>query len=206
MMIVAAVVLGGLALRRRLPLWEYVALVGLAVATVIAARNGSGCCCSLLRRRPRVRTGARRRCRVVPRPTVDRGARRGARGRVACAGVLVHRAQAIAEDDDQLAAEVDACWHPDSSCWRPNRRSRASPSTGCTVWLEQPAGRLLARTTSAAYLDFMAGRPGMAAAVEASDAVLVRAGERGRRRAWRELAGFEVHDLDGRPGCSTSGD
>ena len=35
-----AVVLGLLAVRRRLSLWEYVVLVGLAVGTVVAARNG----------------------------------------------------------------------------------------------------------------------------------------------------------------------
>jgi hypothetical protein len=191
-MIVAAVVLGGLALRRRLPLWEYVALVGLTIATIIAARNGIWLLLFLA-----APSAASRARPATGRVALDRASTRGIVAvltvLVACAGILGHRTRAMSEASDVLAAEVSRT-APGLVVLAPEPAVESLAVNGVRVWLSNPLDAF-AQADQRAYLDFMAGRPGMAAAVDASGAVLVRAGDPADD-VMSEAADFEVHELE----------
>lgn len=192
LMIVAAVILGGLALRRRLPLWEYLAAAGLTVATIIAARNGIWL---LLFLAP---LSASARHSVAVRAPVGRPSARASvavlAGLVVCAAVLSYRAQSMGHADQDLARDV-AQLAPGSVVLAPEPVVESLAAHGVRVWLSNPLDAFRAEDQSA-YLDFMAGRPGMSVAVEASDAVLVQGGS-AADLVMAGLPGFDAHDLDG---------
>jgi hypothetical protein len=105
LMVTAAVLFGGFALRRRLAIWEYVALAGLTVVTVVAARNGIWLLLFLAGPAARGLT----RATLLPRP-LGRPAARPlmalAVGLAGCGGLLAHRSDAVTQADAELAAAV----------------------------------------------------------------------------------------------------
>lgn len=190
-MILAAVILGGLALRRRLPLWEYVAVAGLSIATIIAARNGIWL---LLLLAPPAAVGIRRQV-AVPVPIGRVTARAGAAvlaGLIVCAGVLGFRAQSMADTDAELARDVRQA-APDAVILAPEPVVESLVTEGVRVWLSNPLDAF-SQTHQRAYLDFMAGRSGMSLAVEGSDAVLVREGS-APDDVMARTSGFEARPL-----------
>ena len=183
---------GGLALRRRLPLWEYVALAGLAIGTVIAARNGIWL---LLFLTAPAAVGAVRQASepvALGRPPT-RALAAILAILVGCAGLLRDRTRAMA-DDELLAAEVEPDGTGARRCSLPEPEVESLAVNGVRVWLSNPLDAF-AQADQRAYLDFMAGRPGMSAAVDASGAVLVRPGAPADD-VMAELPGFEVHELE----------
>ena len=192
-MVVAAAVLGGLALRRRLPLWEYVALAGLTIATIIAARNGVWLLLFLAA--PSAAGGVRPAAVPVAlgRPPA-RAIAAVLAVVLACAGLLGLRTRSMTEASDVLAADV-ARAAPGLVVLAPEPAVESLAVAGVRVWLGNPLDAF-AQTDQRAYLDFMAGRrPGMMSAVDASEAVLVQAGSPADA-VMAELAGFEVHELE----------
>ncbi len=175
LMLVSALVLGVAALRRRLPLWEYVAVAGLSVATVMAARHGIWVLIFLAV--PAARGLTRRDDRV---DILDEGPRRVPLGLlltlalVLCAGAgyLGYRAQSVSAHDQRLASEVSRLV-PGGVVLAPEPVVESLAVHGVRVWLGNPLDAFT-REDQRAYLDFMAGRAGMERAVAASDAVLVR--------------------------------
>lgn len=191
LMIVAAAVLGGLTLRRRLPLWEYVALVGLTIATVIAARNGIWLL--LLLAAPAAAGGARPAAEpvVLGRPPA-RAIAAVLAVLLACAGIVGHRTRAMTEASDELAAEVRRA-APGLVVLAPEPAVESLAVNGVRVWLSNPLDAF-EQADQRTYLDFMAGRTGMMAAVDPSGAVLVQAGSP-PDVVMAELEDFEVHEL-----------
>jgi hypothetical protein len=191
-MIVAAAVLGGLALRRGLPLWEYVALAGLTIATIIAARNGIWLLLFLAA--PSASGGARSATEPVAlgRPTT-RAIAAVLAVVLACAGVLGLRTRSMTEASEGLAAEVRRA-APGLVVLAPEPVVESLTVHGVRVWLSNPLDAF-SKGDQRAYLDFMAGRAGMMSAVDASEAVLVRADDPARD-VMAELPGFEVHELE----------
>lgn len=192
LMIVAVVVLGWRALRHRLPLWEYVAVAGLTIATIVAARNGIW----LLLVLAAPSASASRSSVAVPvsigRPTARASAAVVA-GLLVCAGVLGFRAQAMADADHALAREVmqEA---PGMVILAPAPAVESLATEGVEVWLSNPLDAFGSKDQSA-YLDFLEGRPGMSVAVDGSDAVLVKEGSRADR-AMADFADFEAQELE----------
>ncbi|PUA80618.1 hypothetical protein [Nocardioides currus] len=200
LMIAAAVVLGAFALRRRLPLWEYVALAGLLVATVVAARNGIWLL--LLLTAPAAAGRAPSRTATPGDPDVPPAlGRPSARatvvclvGAVAAGALLLQRTHALSEDDERFAAQV-AQAAPGQVVLAPEPVVESLAVHGTKVWLSNPLDAF-EPADQRAYLDFMAGRPGMATAVAASGAVLVREGSAADERM-AGLSDFDVTELDG---------
>lgn len=191
LMIVAIVALGGLALRRRLPLWEYVAVLGLTIVTVIAARNGIWL---LLFLAALPAMGHRRPVSVpghVGRPSVHVTACVVA-GLLVCASVLGYRAQAMTEVEQDLAREVLQA-APGLIVLAPEPVVESLAAEGVRVWLSNPLDAFSAEHQGA-YLDFMAGRSGMSVAVDASDAVLVLDGS-SADEVMARFGGFDARPL-----------
>jgi hypothetical protein len=189
LMIVAAVVLGGCALRHKLAPWEYVALAGLAVATAGAARNGVWLLLFLAAPAAYGLVRARALGRPPPgwpglRPLIVLAVGLGI-----CGGVLVQRSQARSETDTALAAEVRES-APGLVVLAPEPVVESLAVHGVRVWLANPLDAF-GQEDQSAYLDFMSGRPGMARAVAGSDAVLVEAGT----PAAAQMAGTPGFDL-----------
>lgn len=191
MMIVAAVVLGGLALRRKLPLWEYVVLAGLTIATIIAARNGIWLLLFLAAPSAvgRLRPNSEPVALGMP-PT--RAVAAVLALLLATVGVLVYRSRAMSEDSDVLAAEVTRA-APGRVVLAPEPAVESLAVHGVRVWLSNPIDAF-SKDDQRAYLDFMSGRPGMMRAVNESEAVVVSAGSP-PDGVMAELADFEVYEL-----------
>lgn len=194
LMIVAAVVLGGCALRRRLPAWEYVALAGLAIATVMATRNGVW----LLLFLAAPAAYGLVRARSLERPPAGWPGVRPlgllAVALAVCGGVLVQRAQVMSETDTALASDVREA-APGRVVLAPEPVVESLAVQGVQVWLANPLDAF-GQEDQSAYLDFMSGRPGMARAVAGSEAVLVEVGT----PAATEMAGtpgFDLTELSG---------
>lgn len=192
LMFLAVVVLGWRALRRRLALWEYVAVAGLAIATIIAARNGiwlllllAGPASAVIRRPLAVPVS-------IGRPTT-RAAAGVVVGLLVCAGVLGYRAQAMVEADQELARDLMLA-APGMVVLAPEPVVEILATEGVQVWLGNPLDAF-SSVHQSAYLDFMAGRPGMSVAVDASDAVLVKDGTP-PNEVMAGLAEFEVRGLE----------
>ena len=171
LMLIAVLLFAGAALRGRPRVWECVAAAGLAVATVMAARNGVWL---LLFLAPLAASGRARRHRLGTAMTRP-GPRVVAVAVVALivAGVgLAQRASTMAETDEELAHEVLARVG-DGVVLAPAPAVESLAVHGVTIWAGNPLDAF-APEDQRAYLDFLAGRPGMTRAVEDSDAVLVK--------------------------------
>ncbi|QIK76895.1 hypothetical protein [Nocardioides piscis] len=194
LMLLGVGLLGLLALRRRLPLWECVAVVGLTVATVVAARNGIWLL--LLLAGPAAYGGTR-----VPGRFADLKLLPHARvvalvvaALVASAVPSAFRGHSLGEADKALAQEVRQA-APARVVLAPEPVVEALAVHGVEVWLSNPLDAFRAEDQRA-YLDFMAGRPAMTTAVEGSGAVLVQEGTQADEVMAGE-DGFEVVALTG---------
>ncbi len=170
LMILAALSLAVVLLRTRRPAWEYVAVVGLALATVSAARHGVWLLFLLaaLTSGRRVLDDRERRHEARLAPLVV----------VAVAATAVAVALAALRGDDVLGAppEVVATVAEvagDGVVLAPAPLSESLAVAGVRLWAGNPLDAF-DHDDQAAYLDFLSGSPGMAAAVAGSDLVVTR--------------------------------
>jgi hypothetical protein len=173
LMLLAAAVLVGLALRTRRDLWEYVAVAGLVVATASAARHGVWLLLLLV-----VVAAGRRDPATEPQPGgVVRGdVARGAAA-VACVAYVVAlpvvalRGEAVLGARSEVVATV-ADVAGDRVVLAPAPLSEALAVRGVRLWASNPLDAF-EHEDQAAYLDFLDGRAGGRAAVEQADVVVV---------------------------------
>jgi hypothetical protein len=193
LMLIAVLLFAGMALRGRPRVWEYVAAAGLAVATVMAARNGVWL---LLFLAPLAATGNVRSPRpgtTLARPD-PRVVALALIGLVMAGAGLAQRASTMAETDEELAHEVLARVG-DGVVLAPAPAVESLAVHGVTIWAGNPLDAF-APQDQRTYLDFLAGRPGMTIAVEDSDAVLVKVDSEAAA-AMDTMAGFEGERLLG---------
>lgn len=192
MMLVAAFLLVGTACRRRLPLWELVVILGLAAATLMAARHGVwllmfaagpaalGLASQDRKRRPR------------------RGETFRSAGLVVACCLAVTTAIVISRGDEVLAedpavVEALAAAVGDRVVLAPEPLVEALAVAGVRVWAVNPIDAFDTEV-QVAYLDFLVGDTGMELAIKGSDAVVVAEGS-AADQAVEGLAGFEVHEI-----------
>lgn len=174
MMGLAALVLLALALRRRLPPWEYVALLGLTVGTAMAARHGvwllmaaSGpAAVALSSRRGRSETSASpSRLREALQVLIAVGV---------CGAVLVPRGDSVLPaDPDLVEAVVEAAG--DRVVLAPEPLVESLALEGAVVWVADPIDAF-DHDVQIAYLDFLDGEGRAADAVAEADLVVVAEG------------------------------
>jgi hypothetical protein len=190
-MVAAALVLITLALTVRRPIWEYVALAGLAFATADAARHGVwlvvfAAAPAALGLTSQVRLPLQPDPGPVarPRPVVI-----AAVAAAATSAIVLWSRAATFEEDGPLIAAVKAN-AGQQVVLAPEPLAEALAASGVRVWMSNPIDAFSTRD-QAAYLDFLAG-DGSAAdrAFTASDVVVVRA-DSGSAFLARE-AGFAV--------------
>lgn len=177
LMVASALALGAVALRRRMPLWEYVAVAGLTSATAMAARHGIWV---LILLAVPAACGLTRRKTAETAKTADTAPHLAPVGLLITLALLIavgggwvgYRAQAVSAIDKRLASEVSVMV-PDGVVLAPEPVVESLAVHGVRVWLGNPLDAFT-HEDQRAYLDFLAGRPGMERAVAASDAVLVR--------------------------------
>lgn len=171
LLVVGALVLLSLGLRRRRPLWEYVAGVGLAIATVTAARHGIWLLLFLAT--PAALGWARLgeepvRARVSP-PRQSMAA--VALLAVACVLVAL-RAPTFAATDAEATSLASATRGQVVLVEEPLAESLAA--AGATVWVSNPLDAFTA-SDQAAYLAFMKGdETGARPALERADVVVAK--------------------------------
>lgn len=183
LMVLCGVLLLALALRRRLPTWEYVAMAGLAVATATSARHGLWLL--LLAAAPAAAHLARLRSRT---PSTFDGATGWARTPRAVAGaaagglvaaVLVavvvagRGATALTGVDPALVRSVQEVSHG-GVVLAEEPLVELLAARGLTVWVSDPLDAFTSRD-QAAYLDFLSGVPGARRALDHADVVVVDA-------------------------------
>lgn len=171
LMLLAAGVLVLAACRRRLPVWEYVVLAGLAVATVLAARNGTWL---LMAAAPPAAVGLTRRS-GEPRPAGQGPGLLAPLVTTALASILA--VAIVVPRDDVLAADPElvsevAELAGDRVVMAPEPLSESLAVAGVTLWAVNPIDAF-APADQEAFLDFLEGDPGMRRAVEGSDVVVV---------------------------------
>lgn len=182
LMVLCGVLLLALALRRRLPTWEYVALAGLAVGTATSARHGLWLL--LLVAAPAAAQLTRLRGAGQVRPY--RGSVRGGRGRAAvvapAAGALVaavlvavvvagRGATALTGVDPALVRSVQEV-SDGGVVLAEEPLVELLAARGVRVWVSDPLDAFTSRD-QAAYLDFLAGAPGARRALDHADVVVV---------------------------------
>ena len=183
MMVATAVVLVVMAVRRRRPVWEYVALAGLAAGTVTASRNAVWL---LL-----LAAGAAAASRPPAAPQTDdtAGDRRAARdlrrntlmaGTVALLGVVVVtsvlalRAPSLRAGDDDVAAAARAA--SGRVVLAPEPVSEQLAASGATVWVSNPLDAFETQDQSS-YLAFQRGdEVGATRALEQAEVVIAPTG------------------------------
>jgi hypothetical protein len=184
LLILSALVLVGAALRRRLPLWEYAALAGLALATMSASRHGlwlllfaAAPAAAHLRRRPSsdpvTTAGAE--------PPAASGGRRALVPAVGLVLVVVvgwvvvsGRGEATEPADPALVGRV-ATLAGHGVVLAPEPLAESLAVAGVTVWAGDPVDAFR-RPDQAAYLDFLTGGPRAGDAVGHADVVVAKAG------------------------------
>lgn len=171
-MLVAAIVLLVLVLRHRREPWEYVACLGLCVATASAARHGVWLLFLLAvvaAGRPGVPAHELARRSVVP-----------VAGVVAAIALLVALPLLLSRGESVLGASpavVDSVREVagDGVVLAPAPLSEALAVGGVTLWAGNPLDAF-GHADQAAYLDFLDGSSGAQPAIDASDLVVVRDG------------------------------
>lgn len=161
LLVLAGVVLLALALRRRLPLWEYVAITGLFVMTVQAARHGVWLLAFLV---PRAALTLSRPYAAergdVPRRASSSGWRGCVIGSLALAGVLVacvlgvsQQARGV-EETRRVAAEITHVIGPARPTLAPSPLAESLAAAGLTLYGGNPLDAFPA-ARQRAYLDFL---------------------------------------------------
>lgn len=167
MLLLAALVLAVLFFRKRRAPWEYVAVVGLSVATVTASRHGLW----LLMLLSVLAVGARHSARDQPQPTLRRSVLAAVGVSVVTAGVVVFsRGDAVAAVDPAVVGSVSAL-ADDGVVLAPSPLVESLAVEGVRVWMSNPIDAF-GHDDQATYLDFLQGKPGMDRAVLASDLVV----------------------------------
>jgi hypothetical protein len=172
-MLVAAVVLLAVLLRARRHTWEYVACLGLCVATVSAARHGVWLLfvLAVIAAGPPTRSA----------PSLIGDSPRG-RGALLTAGaamavalpVLVVRGESVLGASPAVVESVKDV-AGSGVVLAPAPLSEALAVSGVTLWAGNPLDAF-DHDVQAAYLDFLAARPEAQPAIDASDVVVVRDG------------------------------
>ena len=173
-MVAAALVLLGAFLRHRRPLWEYVAVAGLCLATASAARHGVWLLCLLV-----VLSAGPRRGDVPHHPAPGRarpGASLvvGALARAVALPLALARGEAVLGERSSTVREVVAT-AGGKVVLAPAPLSEALAVSGVRLWATNPLDAFTHRD-QAAYLDFLDGAAGARAAVDAVDVVVARDG------------------------------
>lgn len=169
-MLVCAGLLTGLVLRRRRRVWEYVAVAGLVVATADSARHGVWLLCLLFVLAAQPSEGEVRRARTSARAPLVAA---GLAAAVAVPLVLL-RGDGVAGVDPAVVRAV-ASQAGDGVVLAPSPLVESLAVSGVTVWAGNPLDAFEPHVQEA-YLDFLAGRPGLRHAVAASDVVVTRDG------------------------------
>lgn len=185
LMTLALVVLGVAALRHRRPAWEYVGVLGLGIATAGAARNGVWLLCLLFL----LATASLHPVRHEPRRAGSRaGVLVAAALAVAVAApVVVVRGDTLAGSDARVVAAVVK--EADGRVvLAPAPLVESLAVAGARIWAGNPLDAFDIRDQEA-YLDFLAGRPGMIRAVEGSELVVTRDGT-AAGRAMEQMTDF----------------
>jgi hypothetical protein len=171
----SAVVLIPLALRRRRPLWEYVAVAGLAVGTVLTARNGlwlllfcaAPAAAGLTSQRPF--SAAPRLRSSVKWPIILLGVCLSM-----AAFLSIHRAAEVGPVSDQTTVAV-AKLAAGGVLLAPEPAAESFAAGGARVWLANPIDAF-GQSDQAAYLDFLGGGPRAGTAVASADLVVAQEG------------------------------
>jgi hypothetical protein len=180
LMLIAASILIIYSIRARRPIWEYVCVGGLALGTLLAARNGVWLLmfCATpaalgLSRFARVRRHDPRRL-----PSAQVLITTAA---VTCAVLLIFqrgdRVAPISEEEAQAVVKLAA----GQVLLAPEPAVESFAAAGATVWMANPIDAFQ-REDQAAYLDFLSGGPLAIRAVEASDIVVVPRGSQAAKR------------------------
>lgn len=200
----------GLAAYARRPLWEYLALAGLATATASAARNGiwlgiftvapaaAGLTRLLAHRRPRrARSATPSRARELLPAAL-------ATASVTLLGmapvVLVGRAQPYADPDDTARAISQIAMG--RTVLAPEPLAESLAAAGARVWISDPLDAFTAQDQGA-YLDFLLGKEaGARRALDAADLVVALHGsvqaELAVRAGYTPSATVAGYDIDTR--------
>jgi hypothetical protein len=200
LMVLGALALGGLALARRRPAWEYVALAGLAMATWTAARHGIWL---LLFASGPAAIGL---SRLMPPRSLGHGVTTAGRDTLTRAAALAFlliasatlwtRATEMSADARRVAAVSRVVGHDVVLAPEPLAESLAAE--GVLVWMCNPIDAF-SQADQAAFLDFASGQGRDAArALDAVDLVVAESGSMQSRLATQ--SGFtvkaRVDDLD----------
>lgn len=168
-MLLVIALLAGVFLRRRHEVWEYVAVLGLAVATASAARHGVWLVFTLLvlstaplvaQRSHRLRDGMRPAMAAALALAV-----------AVAVPVVLRRGDLVLGATPDLVARV-AEVSGDGVVLAPAPLSEALAVAGVRVWATNPLDAF-EHSDQAAYLDFLTGRPGARRALEGSDVAVV---------------------------------
>ncbi len=157
LLVLAAVVLVGAALRRRLPLWEYAAVAGLAVGTATASRHGIWL---LLLVAPLAARGATRSpSTAAAAPSATAPSRRLAIATVAlacvlCGGIIASRSDVLGRDEAVAATLAGETVGRTVLAVEPLAETLAAH--GVRVWASNPIDAF-SRADQAAFLDFLGG-------------------------------------------------
>jgi hypothetical protein len=176
LMLLAVAALAVLVLRTRREAWEYVALVGLAVATASAARHGVWLLFLLVV----VAAGRSDRLDTLESRRLRQGASAGA-GVVAAVATVVALPLAASRGEAVLGAQPEVVAHvaqvarstrgDEAVVLAPAPLSEALAVAGVRLWAGNPLDAF-DHSDQAAYLDFLTGRAGLLRAVDGSDVVV----------------------------------
>lgn len=176
-MLVGLVGLLALTLRRRQPLWTYVVALGLGLATVSAVRNGAwlGMALVLPAVVPRGVGGETAAYAVRPVRRAGAVALVGWLGVTALVvtGVLMARSRPVDATPPALVSAVREV-ASGRAVLAPEPLVERLAADGLTIWVANPIDAF-SRTDQARYLDFLDGRPGGRAALDAVHVVVVEA-------------------------------
>lgn len=192
LMLGGALVMMVAAFRRRLPGWEYVAMAGLSVGTLMAARHGVWLLMFLV---GPASLGVRaQRGDGAHFPAAHL---RSAASVVICclgvsAGIVLSRGEEVLSADPEVVEQV-ASVAKGRVVLAPEPLVESLAVAGVRVWASNPVDAFDA-DVQGAYLDFLAGRPGMERAVAASGAVVVEDGS-AQAEAMRDHQDFLEHEL-----------
>lgn len=189
-LIVAGVLLVALAVRRGLPLWEWVVLAGLTVATIGAARNGIWL---LMWTVSPAAAGASREARVPAEPRVRFAVTALACSTMAAAAIVLPRSSGLLGVDDDVVESL-ARAAGDKVVLAPEPLAEALAADGATLWVLDPIDAF-DRSDQRAYLDFL-DHDDPSGALPHVDVVIVDADGKAAERM-KNVPGFTITDRQG---------
>lgn len=196
LLLASALVLIPLAIRRRRPNWEWVAIFGLAVGTALTARNGlwlllfcaAPAAAGLTSQRPFRGTPRQRMSGRFPIVLLSLGL-------CTATALSVQRASDIGPVSAMATVGVVKL-AAGGVLLAPEPAAESFAAAGATVWLANPIDAF-GQSDQAAYLDFLAGGPQASRAVASADLVVAREGTELARRLGRTARLQPVPDAPG---------